>query len=88
MSSLPVATCSLGSNLTALAISPCIGVENVVSHYIRSGSSVYGCFFYNTSIEFDLVNHFVLFHKLLEHGLPFCIVRFLLSWYSPQECHV
>ena len=37
---------------------------------------------------FDLVDHNILFRKLLERGLPLLVVRFLLSWYSSQECRV
>ena len=66
----------------------CIGgVKNVVSCYIRSGSSVYGCFL-DASKAFDLVDHSILFHKLLERGLPLLVVRFLLSWYTSQKCSV
>ena len=64
----------------------CTGVvKNVVCHYIRSGSSVYGCFL-DASKAFDLVDHSILFHKLLERGLPLLVVRFLLCWYTSKEC--
>ena len=62
-------------------------VKNVVSCYIRSGSSVYGCFL-DASKAFDLVDHSILFHKLLARGLPLLVVRFLLCWYTYQECRV
>ena len=58
-----------------------------MSHYIQHGSSVYGCFL-DASKAFDLVEHTILFHKLLDRGLPLLVVRFLLSWYSSQKCHV
>ena len=87
MSSLPVATYSLGSNLTALHLYVLV-LKMLCLTTSEVGLLSMGVFLYYASIEFDLVNHFVLFHKLLEDGLPFRIVRFLLSWYSPQECHV
>ena len=66
----------------------CTGVvKNVVSRYIRSGSSVYGCFL-DACKTFDLVDHSILFHKLLEHGLPLLVVHFLLCWYTSEECRV
>ena len=66
----------------------CTGVvKNVVSRYIINGSSVYECFL-DASKAFDLVDHSILFHKLLERGLPLLVVRFLLCWYTSQECHV
>ena len=46
-----------------------------MSRSIRSGSSVYGCFL-DASKAFDLVDHSILFHKLLERGLPLLVVRF------------
>ena len=66
----------------------CTGlVKNIVSRYIHHGSSVFGCFL-DASKAFDLVNHDILFHKLLVRGLPVVIVRFLLSWYGSQKCCV
>ena len=62
-------------------------VKNVVSHYIHSGSSVYGCFL-DASKAFDLVDHNILFKKLLDRGLHPVVVRLLSSWYSSQECRV
>ena len=54
----------------------CTGVvKNAVPCYIRSGSSVYGCFL-DASKAFDLMDHSFLFHKLLESGLPLLVVRF------------
>ena len=53
-------------------------VKNVVSRYIHRGSSVLGCFL-DASKAFYLVDHGMLFDKLLTRGLPVSIVRFLSS---------
>ena len=82
---LPVVTCSLASSPTALHLFVRAWlIKNVVSRYIINGSYVYGC----ASKAFNLVDHNILFRKLLERGLPLLVVRFLLSWYSSQECRV
>ena len=48
----------------------CAGmVKNIVSRYIHSGSSVFGCFL-DASRAFDLVDHNILFRKLGARGLP------------------
>ena len=66
----------------------CTGVlKNVVSRYINRGSSVLGCFL-DASKAFDLVNHEVLFQKLLDRGLPISVVRLLSSWYCDQQMSV
>ena len=66
----------------------CTGVvKNIVSRYIYNGSTVHGCFL-DASKAFDLVDHSLLFQKLIDHGLPPVIVRFLSSWYSSQLMRV
>ena len=63
----------------------CTGVvKNVISRYIHKGSQVLGCFL----DAFDLVNHGILFQKLLSRGLPLPVVRFLSSWYRQQHMRV
>ena len=63
----------------------CTGVvKNVVSRYIHCGSAVMGCFL-DASKAFDLVNHGILFQKLLNRGLPVPVVHFLSSWYQAQQ---
>ena len=66
----------------------CTGmIKNIVSRYIHNGSSVLSCFL-DASKAFDSVDHGILFKKLSDRGLPLAVVRFLLSWYSSQECFV
>ena len=66
----------------------CTGmVKKIVSRYIYNGSSVLGCFL-DVSKVFDSVYHGILFKKLSDRGFPLAVVRFLLFWYSSQECCV
>ena len=52
-------------------------VKNVVSHYMHNGSAVLGCFLDASKI--CLVDHGILFQKLLDRGLPLPVINFLLS---------
>ena len=62
-------------------------VKNVVLHYMHNGSAVLGCFL-DASKAFDLVDHGILFQKLLDRGLPLPVINFLLSWYCSQQMRV
>ena len=67
-----------------LSTSMCTGaLKSIVSRYINRGSTVFRCLL-DASKAFDLVNCEVLFHKLVERGLPLPVVRFLSSWYCDQ----
>ena len=71
-----------------VSTSLCTGlIKNIVSRYVQNGSPVYDCFL-DTSKAFDLVDHTLLFKRLLDRKLPSPIVRFLLSWYKSQQMSV
>ena len=58
-----------------------------ISYFLRNGSDVFTCLM-DMSKAFDMVKHSVLFTKLLEQGLPFIIVRFVLITYRHQKANV
>ena len=63
----------------------CTGVmKAVINSYLNEGSKVYACLF-DASKAFDLVDHCVLFKKLLERNMPKPLVRLLLRWYKTQH---
>ena len=62
-------------------------VKNVVSRYMHNGTAVLGCFL-DASKAFDMVDQGILFHILLERGLPLPVLRFILSWYRTQQMQV
>ena len=74
--------CSMALTLATLYTTLCSGVvKNIISRYIHNGSAVLGCFL-DASKAFDSVDHAFLFQILLDRGLPYPIVWFLLSWYT------
>ena len=63
----------------------CTGVlKAVINRYLNNGSKVYACLI-DASKAFDLVDHQILFDKLLERGTPKPVVRLLLRWYKSQQ---
>ena len=66
----------------------CTGVvKSIVSHNIHNSSSVLCCFV-DASKAFDLVDHSMLFQKLIDRGLPLLVIRFLSFWYSTQRMNI
>ena len=59
-------------------------LKSIVSCDFNRGSVVFGCLL-GASKAFHLVNHEVLFHKLVKNGWPLPVVRFLSSWYRDQQ---
>lgn len=83
LSSFPLAAFSFVSRKVCLP-----GVlKNTISQYIHHGSSVFSCFL-DASKAFDLVDHGILFKKLMARGLPPVITRTILSWYVDQSMRV
>ena len=62
-------------------------VIETISYFMRNGSDVYTCCMDMTK-AFDLVQHSLLFRKLLLAGLPVIFVRLLLVIYLHQYANV
>ena len=63
----------------------CTGaVKNIASRYMHENSAVYACFL-DASKAFDLVNHKILFEKIIHRNLPAYFIRFFLSWHKEQR---
>ena len=58
-------------------------MKAVINRYLNRGSKVYAC-----SKAFDLVDHSILFEKLLERNMPKPLVRLLLRWYKTQHLSI
>ena len=56
-----------------------------IIHYYRSRESpVYLCFL-DARKAFDRVNHWTLFKKLIDRGVPNSVIKMLVFWYRTQE---
>lgn len=68
-----------------LSTEMCIfSLKQLIEYYTMYGSPVYICFL-DASKAFDKLNHWLLFSKLLDRGLPCIIVRILINLYSNQR---
>ena len=66
----------------------CTGImKAVINRYLNRESKVYACLI-DASKAFDLVDHSILFEKLLERNMPKPLVRLLLRWYKSQHLSV
>ena len=64
-------------------IKSCHVLKNVIQYYRSYNSPVYTCFL-DASKAFDRVNHWTLFKKLFNRGVPILLVRIILYWYRTQ----
>ena len=59
-------------------------LKNTIEYYRNFNSPVYVCFL-DASKAFDRVNHWTLFHKLIDRKVPLVFVRILMYWYQHQR---
>ena len=64
-----------------------VSIKCVVSRYMQKDSAVYGCFL-DASKAFVLVNHEILFKRLIDKKLPTPVLRLLMAWYPEQRMRV
>ena len=63
----------------------CIYVLKEVIDFYRSHNSPMFISFMDASKAFDRVNHWSLFKKLLQRGIPHILVRLIIFWYRSQS---
>lgn len=59
-------------------------LKQVIEFYHSLSTPVYVCFL-DASKAFDRLNHWSLFYKLANRGLPVIVLRLFVYWYSKQE---
>ena len=55
--------------------------RSTIDHFTQRGSNVYAASL-DISKAFDKVNHFKLFHSLINAGMPLCMILLLANWYD------
>ena len=59
-------------------------LKEIVEYYKSHSTSVYICFM-DASKAFDRVNHWTLFKKMIDSGMPPIFVRLIVTWYCEQH---
>lgn len=59
-------------------------LKEIINYYHSYNSPVFTCFL-DASKAFDRVNHWSLFRKLIDRGLPGYVIRILFVWYRTQS---
>ena len=62
-------------------------LKQIIEYYNFYSSNVYACFI-DASKAFDKVNHWHLFKKLIDRGLPIILIKLLMYWYASQQFSV
>ena len=62
-------------------------LKEIVEYYKSHSTSVYICFM-DASKAFDRVNHWTLFKKMIDSGMPPIFVRLIVTWYCEQHACV
>ena len=71
-----------------LSMDMCIfSFKQIVHYYGHKSRPVYVCFI-DASKEFERVNHYKLFGKMLKCGVPIFVVKLIMYGYSQQTFHV
>ena len=63
-------------------------LKETIDYYVKNGNKVVHTCALDLSKAYDRVQHFKLFRKLLERGLPEGVVRLLVTWYSSQSMQI
>ena len=58
-------------------------VKSIIKYYTEQNTPVYPCFL-EASKAFDRINHWNLFHKLINCKILRIIVKLLMFWYQTQ----
>ena len=61
--------------------------KEIINYYNALSTPVYVCML-DSSKAFDRVNHYHLFNKLLQRGMPILITRLLFFWYQRQAFYI
>ena len=56
-------------------------MKSIVQHFTSGNSTVNVCA-RNMSIDFDKLNHYALFMKLMDRNVPLVILNVLVYWYA------